>query len=565
MTALRARARRALRRARLPDAPARRTGASPTSRRSRARDFAPRRPAADAVDRGRGRAVRLRRLRIELVFVDGRFAPRLVEPAGCRRASSSRSLAAALAARPELVERATSAGTPTLRRSPFAALNTALFARRRAASWCRAASCVETPIHLLFIARAGAARRTAIYPAHPDRRRRGSQAHAWSRATPAPGAATSPAPVTELVGRAGAVVDHYKLQRESRAALPPRGARVWRDRAAATVSTHSFSLGGALVRNDVQRACSTARAASAILNGLYLVDGRQLVDTHMRVEHVAPHCAQPRALQGHPRRPGARRSSTAGSSSTRARRRPTPSRPTATCCCRDDALVNTNPQLEIFADDVKCTHGSTVGQLDDDAVFYLRSRGIGEEAAQEPADLRLRQRPRRARSTRRPACAQRRCEEFLLRAGCPQGDVVRAGGLRRPGAAVQRARARPTGRVRRRPRCARDFPILAPAVARPAARLPRQRRHARRSRARCSTRIERLLPRATTPTSHRGVHRLSQRATAAYEAARETSRGASSARRTPSEIVFVRGTTEAINLVARELRAAATSGPATRS
>ena len=73
----------------------------------------------------------------------------------------------------------------------------------------------------------------------------------------------------------------------------------------------------------------------------------------------------------------------------------------------DDATINTKPQLEIFADDVKCTHGATVGQLDDEAIFYLRSRGIGSEAGPRPADLRLRQRHRRPRQGRVAARAAR--------------------------------------------------------------------------------------------------------------------------------------------------------------
>ena len=94
-----------------------------------------------------------------------------------------------------------------------------------------------------------------------------------------------------------------------------------------------------------------------------------------------PALREPPVLQRHSGGPARTACFTAASSSTRTRRRPTPSRPIATCCFPTRAQIDTKPQLEIYADDVKCTHGATIGQIEENALFYLRSRGIDEASA----------------------------------------------------------------------------------------------------------------------------------------------------------------------------------------
>ena len=104
---------------------------------------------------------------------------------------------------------------------------------------------------------------------------------------------------------------------------------------------------------------------------------QQHVDNHTRIDHAKPHCASHELYKGI--LDGKARGVFNGKILVRpAPRRPTPSRRTRPCCSPTTPLINTKPQLEIFADDVKCTHGATVGQLDDEALFYLRSRGIGD-------------------------------------------------------------------------------------------------------------------------------------------------------------------------------------------
>ncbi len=104
--------------------------------------------------------------------------------------------------------------------------------------------------------------------------------------------------------------------------------------------------------------------------------------------------------------------------SGRTRKKPTPSKPTATCCLSDNAIIDTKPQLEIFADDVKCTHGATVGQLNEEALFYLRSRGIG--AAHGPADVDSGLCQRRGRAHHASSRCGRDLEQML------DGEVRRA-------------------------------------------------------------------------------------------------------------------------------------------
>jgi Fe-S cluster assembly protein SufD len=225
-------------------------------------------------------------------------------------------------------------------------------------------------------------------------------------------------PVTEMTAGPASVIDHYKLQRESREAFHLATFQITGERSSRP-SSHSISIGGALVRNDVN-AVLDGEGIDCILNGLYLAEGRQLIDNHMRVDHVKAHCASHELykgiLDGKARavfnglihvHPGAQKTDAKQSNRN--------------LLLSSEAIANSNPQLEIFADDVRCTHGSTVGQLDDDAVFYLRSRGIGAEAARSiltyafASDIveRIKLAP-----------VRRDLEEFLFSL-LPQGEVVR--------------------------------------------------------------------------------------------------------------------------------------------
>ena len=123
-----------------------------------------------------------------------------------------------------------------------------------------------------------------------------------------------------------------------------------------------------------------AKAREAILNGLYLADGEQLIDHHTVVDHAKPHCESHEFYHGI--LAGRAHGVFNGKIFVRQDAQKTNAKQTnRNLLLSDNAVIDTKPQLEIFADDVKCTHGATVGQLSDEAVFYLRSRGIGAEQA----------------------------------------------------------------------------------------------------------------------------------------------------------------------------------------
>jgi len=310
-----------------------------------------------------------------LVFIDGRFAPELSQVEPLPKGVVAGSLAAALSSHPGLVE-------PQLGRwakiedHPFAALNTGFLSDGAFLHLPRGAV-VERPFHLLFLSTVHDEPRVS-FPRNLIVAGESSQALlVESYATLGDGRHFT-CSVTELEAGPNAVIDHYKVQQESREAFHMALFQIHQERDA-NVRSHTVTTGGALVRNDTGVVLD-GEGGHCTLNGLYVVNGKQLVDNHMRVEHAQPHCDSYELFKGilddearavfsgrihvHP---GAQKTDAKQSNRN--------------LLLSKGALVNSNPQLEIFADDVKCTHGSTVGQLDAEAIFYLRSRGIGEEAA----------------------------------------------------------------------------------------------------------------------------------------------------------------------------------------
>ena len=179
--------------------------------------------------------------------------------------------------------------------------------------------------------------------------------------------------MTEVFVGENAVLDHYKVQQESGRRVPRRQHARATARSA-TFSSHSFSLGGKLVRNDVI-AILDGEGGECTLNGLYLADGERLVDNHTTIDHAKPHCPSHEVYKGI--LGGTARAVFNGKIIVRQDAQKTDAKQTnRALLLSDGATINTKPQLEIFADDVKCTHGAAIGQLDDDAIFYLRARGL---------------------------------------------------------------------------------------------------------------------------------------------------------------------------------------------
>jgi Fe-S cluster assembly protein SufD len=184
--------------------------------------------------------------------------------------------------------------------------------------------------------------------------------------------------VTEVVVEEGAVVDHVRIQNESSRAFHVVNRETHQEKSS-VYSSISIDLGGALVRNNFNLRLN-AENCEGHLFGFYMASGEQHVDSHTLIDHAKPHC------QSNEHYKGILDEKARGVFNGKVLVRPDAQKTNAyqknqCLLLSDQATINTKPQLEIFADDVKCSHGASIGQLDDEAVFYLRSRGIGEAEA----------------------------------------------------------------------------------------------------------------------------------------------------------------------------------------
>jgi Fe-S cluster assembly protein SufD len=179
--------------------------------------------------------------------------------------------------------------------------------------------------------------------------------------------------VTEVLLGPGAVVDHVKVQQEASTTFHFASTFVHLHRAS-TFTSQAITFGGRIARNDIS-ATLAGEGAECTLNGLYVADGETLVDTHTTIDHAQPHCPSHEVYKGI--LTGKARGVFNGKIIVRPDAQKTDAKQTnKALLLSGDASINTKPQLEIFADDVKCTHGATIGQLDDTQMFYLRARGI---------------------------------------------------------------------------------------------------------------------------------------------------------------------------------------------
>jgi Fe-S cluster assembly protein SufD len=183
--------------------------------------------------------------------------------------------------------------------------------------------------------------------------------------------------VTEIVAGDGAVIDHYKVQQESLTAWHVATMHATLGRSA-NFSSHSISLGASLARNDAN--VTLSEGTEATLNGLYIVTGSQHVDNHTAIDHAMPHATSHELYKGI--LDGKASAVFNGKIIVRKDAQKTDSKQTnKNLVLSGEAVINTKPELQIFADDVRCTHGATIGQLDSEMMFYLRSRGIGATEA----------------------------------------------------------------------------------------------------------------------------------------------------------------------------------------
>jgi Fe-S cluster assembly protein SufD len=186
--------------------------------------------------------------------------------------------------------------------------------------------------------------------------------------------------VTEMVLEEAAHVEHCKIQEESRQTSHIATIQAQQARGSRCLS-HSISIGGIFMRNNINVVLDGERS-EATLNGLYLGRDSQLIDHHTSIYHNKPNCNSYEYYHGI--LDGRSQGVFNGKIFVRPEAQKTDAKQTnRNLLLSDEATIDTKPQLEIFADDVRCTHGATIGQLDPESIFYLRARGIGLETARK--------------------------------------------------------------------------------------------------------------------------------------------------------------------------------------
>ncbi|HSF58741.1 MAG TPA: Fe-S cluster assembly protein SufD [Candidatus Binatia bacterium] len=311
-----------------------------------------------------------------LVFVNGAYAPELSLLRGLRGGARVESLAEALRAGDEILHDHLSRYVRYRDRS-FAALNTA-FVEDGALVLVPKGQVIEEPIQLVFVS-LGEARPIVTHPRNLIVVGEGSQTRIVESHIGIGSGPYFANAVTEIVGGEGASIEHCLVQREGEAGFHVGTLEAQLSRQS-TLVAHCVTLAGLLVRNDV-RVVLNGEGAECSLNGLYLLDGKQHVDNHTEIEHCMPRAKSLELYKGI--LSGRARGVFDGKILVHKNAQKSDARQTnKNLLLSEGAVVNTKPQLEIYADDVKCSHGSTVGQLDRDSLFYLRSRGIDVTTAQ---------------------------------------------------------------------------------------------------------------------------------------------------------------------------------------
>jgi Fe-S cluster assembly protein SufD len=310
-----------------------------------------------------------------LVFVNGYFEAGLSRLPSLSKGVKVASIAAAIHAGEKVVEGSLGKHL-NFRRDPFAALNTALFEDGISIEVPQGVH-VEHPIYVLFVTVPGATP-TMNHPRNLIVVGESAQVTVVEDYVSLGEGTTFSNAATELVAGDNANVSHYMIVREGKAAYNFSTLRIQQGRSA-NVATHSLLLSGALVRNNVHPVLA-GEGSECLINGLFMANGRQHMDNYMLVEHASPHCDSRQFYNGILN--GQSHGVFHGRIIVHKDAQKTDAKQTnRNLLLSDDAQIDTKPQLEIYADDVKCTHGATIGQFDDNALFYLRSRGLDEASA----------------------------------------------------------------------------------------------------------------------------------------------------------------------------------------
>ena len=313
----------------------------------------------------------------QLVFVNGCFARELSLLGKLPDGVKVTSLAAEISSNAGAIE-AHFGRYLDIRRDAFSALNTA-FVEDGAFVHIPRGTLVGEPICLLFVS-TGDDAPSMSHPRNLIVAEEDSQATFVEDYVSLDAGAVFCNTVTELVAGDHTVLSHYMIEREHKRAFNISTLRIQQGRSANIVS-HSVLLGGALVRNNVHPVLA-GEGGECLVNGLFIGNSDQHLDNYMLVEHASPRCGSRQfyngILDGHAH------GVFHGRIIVHKDAQKTDAKQTnRNLLLSDDAQIDTKPQLEIYADDVKCTHGATIGQIEGDALFYLRSRGIDEVSARK--------------------------------------------------------------------------------------------------------------------------------------------------------------------------------------
>jgi len=311
----------------------------------------------------------------QLVFVDGQFRGDLSVLRTLPASVSIVSLKEAIAKNFSALE-AHLGRYLDIQRDAFSALNTAFIEDGAFVHVARGAT-LDQPIHLLFVSTVAGSPRM-VHPRNLLIFEKETQATVIEEYISLGGGTVFCNSATELIAGDNAHVSHYMIEREDKDAFNISTLRIQLGRST-NVASHSLLLGGGLVRNNVHPVLA-GEGGECLINGLFVGNGKQHLDNYMHVEHASPHCASRQfyngILDGHAH------GVFHGRIVVHKDAQKTDAKQTnRNLLLSDDAQIDTKPQLEIYADDVKCTHGATIGQIEENALFYLRSRGIDEVSA----------------------------------------------------------------------------------------------------------------------------------------------------------------------------------------
>ena len=310
-----------------------------------------------------------------LVFVNGNFSPELSKLIDIPKGVVIGSLAEALKNNNSITKK--HLGKYAENENYFFTTLSTAFTKDGAFIYVPDGKVVEDPIHIIFITQSGS-EKILTQPRNLFVAGKNSQVTIIEHYVSEQDSVYFTNSVTEIVADENAIVDHIKLQEESNKAFHIARMEVDQERSS-NFSSHLISHGAEISRNDFS-ARFNDEGSECMLNGLFMIGDEQLFDAHTMIDHAKPHCSS------HEHYKGILQDKSKGVFNGKVMVRQDAQKTNAfqqnnTILLSDDAVMNTKPQLEIFADDVKCSHGATIGKLNDEAKFYLKSRGIGEDAA----------------------------------------------------------------------------------------------------------------------------------------------------------------------------------------